>query len=70
MVYAPTREDILSWVAQVVWGMDGKPIMRNAWRKTRYDWFPEEGDLAGGGDVEVATNDNDDNVEDILDDIL
>ncbi len=34
MVYAPTREDISSWVAEVLWGMDGKPLMRNAWRKT------------------------------------
>ena len=41
MVYTPTREDISSWVAQVVWGMDGKPLMRNAWRKMGYDWFPE-----------------------------
>ena len=27
MVYAPSREDISSWVAQVVWGMDRKPLM-------------------------------------------
>ncbi len=27
MVYAPSREVISSWVAQVVWGMDGKPLM-------------------------------------------
>ena len=70
MVYAPTREDISSWVAQVVWGMDGKPLMRNAWRKTGYDWFPEEGDLAGGGGDEVVTYDDNDDVEDILEDTL
>ena len=70
IVYAPTREDISSWVAQVVWGMDGKPLMRNAWRKTGYDWFPEEGDLAGGGGDEVVTDDDNDDVEDILEDIL
>ena len=70
MVYAPTREDISSWVAQVVWGMEGKPLMRNAWRKTGYDWFPEEGDLAGGGGDEVVTDDDNDDVEDILEDIL
>ena len=23
-VFAPTREDILSWVAEVVWGVDGR----------------------------------------------
>ena len=27
MVYAPSREDILSWVAQVVWGMGRKLLM-------------------------------------------
>ncbi len=70
MVYAPTREDISSWVAQVVWVMDGKPLMRNSWRKTGYNWFPEEGDPAGGGGVEVVTDDNNDDVEDILEDIL
>jgi hypothetical protein len=80
MVYAPTREDISSWVAVVVWGMDGKPLMRNAWRKTGYDWFPEQGDLAGGGvtdddddadnnGVDVGDSDNN-NLEDILLDIL
>ncbi len=30
MVYAPTHEDTSSWVAEVVWGMDGKNLMRNA----------------------------------------
>ena len=73
MVYAPTREDISSWVAQVVWGMDGKPLMRNAWRKTGYDWFPEEGNPAGGGGVEdVSDHDDDDDndVEDLLEDVL
>ncbi len=42
MVYAPTREDILSWLVEVVWGMDGKNLMRNAWRKTGYNWFEGE----------------------------
>ncbi len=30
MVYVPTRKDISSWVAQVVWGMDRKNLMRTA----------------------------------------
>jgi len=30
MVRTPSREDISSWVAQVVWGMDRKPLMQNA----------------------------------------
>ena len=43
IIYAPSScEGISSWVADVVWGMDGKPLMQNAWRKTGYDcdWFP------------------------------
>ncbi len=70
MVYAPSREDISSWVAQVVWGMDKKPLMKNAWRKTGYNWFPEEGDDAmedGDGDID---DDNYDDEADILEDVL
>ena len=74
MVYAPSREDISSWVAQVVWGMDKKPLMRNAWRKTGYDWFPEE---AGGRDDDAmedgdgdVDDDNYDDDADILEDVL
>ncbi len=33
LVYAPTREDISGWVAEVVWGLNGKNPMRNTWRK-------------------------------------
>ncbi len=77
MVYAPSREDISSWVAQVVWGMDKKPLMQNAWRKTGYDWFPEEGNMAGGrGDDAMEDGDSDmdddnyDDEADILEDVL
>ena len=77
MVYAPSREDILSWVAQVVWGMDRKPLMRNACRKTGYDWFAEEGNMAGGGGVVVVSDgdgdmddDNYNDDADILEDVL
>ena len=76
-VYAPSREDISSWVAQVVWGMDRKPLMQNAWRKTGYDWFAEEGNMANGGGVAIVSdgdgnmdNDNYDNEADILEDVL
>ncbi len=55
IVYAPLREDILSWVTEVVWEMDRKPLMRNAWRKTGYDWFP------GGEGVFVSDGDDTDN---------
>ena len=81
LVYAPTREDISGWVAEVVWGLNGKKLMRNAWRKTGYDWFFEEGvgDVGDNGD-EVIDDDNDGgdganfdevcDVADMLDDIL
>ncbi len=85
LVYAPTCEDISGWVAEVVWGMDGKGLMRNAWRKTGYDWFPNEatadadddgnGGVADNGDVggdngEDADDFDDENVADMLEDIL
>jgi len=43
LVYVPTREDISGWVAEVVWGLNGKNLMPNAWRKTGYDWFLRKG---------------------------
>ena len=64
MVYTPSCEDISSWVARVVWGMDRKPLMRNAWRKTGYDWFAEEGDMAGGGGGVVVVSDGDGDIDD------
>jgi hypothetical protein len=80
LVYAPTREDISSWVAEVVWGLNGKQLMRNAWRKTGYDWFFEEGVGDVGGDVgdngdDVIDDDSDGgdeecDIADMLDDIL
>ena len=61
--------------------VNGKNLMRNAWRKTGYDWFFEEGvgDVGDNGD-EVIDDDNDGgdganfdevcDVADMLDDIL
>ncbi len=62
LVYAPTREDISSWMAEVVWRMDGKNLMQNAWKKTGYDWFFEEGAVNVGDDDDVddVINDDDD----------
>ena len=75
--HTPSREDIPSWVAQVVWGMDRKLLMQNAWRKTGYDWFAKEGNMAGGGGIVVISDgngdmddDNYDNDADILEDVL
>jgi hypothetical protein len=80
LVYAPTREDISGWVAEVVWGLNGKQLMRNAWRKTGYNWFFEEGVGDVGGDVgdngdDVIDDDSDGgdeecDIADMLDDIL
>ena len=80
LVYAPTREDISGWVAEVVWGLNGKQLMRNAWRKTGYDWFFEEGVGDVGGNVgdngdDVIDDDSDDgdeecDIADMLDSVL
>ena len=78
LVYAPTREDISGWVAEVVWGLNGKQLMRNAWRKTGYNWFFEEG-VGGveegvgdvGGDIDGDDGgDEEGDIVDMLDDIL
>jgi hypothetical protein len=85
LVYAPTREDISGWVAEVVWGMGGKGLMRNTWRKMGYDWFSDEatadadddgnigvtddGDV-GGDNSEDADDFNDENAANMLEDIL
>jgi hypothetical protein len=75
LVYAPAREDISGWVAEVVWGLNGKNLMRNAWRKTGYDWFFEEGvgDNIIGDDNDSGDSANFDEESDIanmLDDVL
>jgi hypothetical protein len=81
LVYAPTREDISGWVAEVVWELNGKNLMRNTWRKMGYDWFFEEGvgDVGDNGD-DVIDDDNDVgdganfdeecDIADMLDDVL
>ena len=82
LVYAPTREDISGWVAEVVWGLNGKQLMRNAWRKTGYDWFFKEGvgDVFDNSDDVIDDENNGGNganfdeqvcdVADMLDDVL
>jgi hypothetical protein len=83
LVYAPTHEDISGWVTEVVWGLDGKNLMQNAWRKMGYDWFFEEGgvvDVVGDNGDDVIDDDDDGgddanfdevgDVADMLDDVL
>ncbi len=72
LVYVPTREDISSWVVEVVWGMDGKNLMQNALRKTGYNWFLEEGMGDIGNDDEgdeVVHNDNDNSADANFDEV-
>jgi hypothetical protein len=35
----PTRLDVVMWVANTMAEMKRGGIIRNAWRKTGYDWF-------------------------------
>ena len=44
-ICAPLREDVSAWAAETHWEMQGLPLMKNAWRKSYYSWFPND-DLA------------------------
>ena len=45
-IRAPLRVDVSAWTAETHWEMQGLPLMKNAWRKTDYSWFPND-DPAG-----------------------
>jgi hypothetical protein len=60
-----TRAEVIEWATATYWDMAlrGKRILRNAWRKTDYDWFPGAPDLGGdddGNDHDDDNNDDDD----------
>jgi hypothetical protein len=59
-----TREEVSEWVAEVFWEFvdSGSRILRNAWRKTGYDWFP-------GVDDQRNKNADDDSNDDYEDDV-
>ena len=41
----PSRRDVAGWVDRAMAEMKGKEqIIKNAWRKTGYEWFPKEVD--------------------------
>jgi hypothetical protein len=41
----PSRRDVAGWVDRAMTEMKGKEqIIKNAWRKTGYEWFPKEVD--------------------------
>ncbi len=47
-----THKEVAEWSTSVYWDMVGSKILKNAWRKTGFDWFEGVGD-----------NDNNDNVD-------
>ncbi len=61
-----TREEVAEWTASVYWNMMGSKILKNAWRKTGYDWFEgvvdkEDNDHNANGDGDSGGNDNGNN---------
>jgi hypothetical protein len=67
VIHSPTRRDVSNWAAVVTREMNGLPMMRNAWRKTAYDWFLGE---PRGGDVAVTVDEEEehDDFDELLDD--
>ena len=67
VIHSPTRLDVSNWAAMVTREMNGLPMMRNAWRKTAYDWFLGE---PRGGDVAVTVDEEEehDDFDELLDD--
>jgi hypothetical protein len=75
-----TREEVAEWTASVYWDMVGSKILKNAWRKTGFDWFEGvgndhnndnadgdgDGDNDGNGDYDEE--DDDANVNFVFDD--
>ena len=70
------REEVSEWAVAVFWELVGSRILQNAWRKTGYDWFFEEGAgdvVDNGNDVIDDDSDGGDeecDVADMLDDVL
>ena len=68
-----TCTEVIEWVMVVFWDMaiNNKKTLRNAWRKTGYDWFPggltfvndyiDGSDSEGDDDEEWVDNGKDDN---------
>ena len=54
VVEAPTCDDIASWAVSAHWDMDGKPMLRKAWKKTGYSWFKEDEPTADETEPVVA----------------
>ncbi len=63
-----TCKEVAAWTAEVYWDMMGNKLLKNAWRKTGYDWFEgvvedEHMDSDGDKDNDNKTHNdcNDDN---------
>jgi hypothetical protein len=67
VIHSPARRDVSNWAAMVTREMNGLPMMRNAWRKTAYDWFSGE---PRGGDAAVTVNEEEEHedCDELLDD--
>jgi hypothetical protein len=63
-------EEASAWVAKVLLEMRDLPMLKNAWKKTGYNWF--EGEVVeGNADNPDVGNDNDyDRMENLIDDVL
>ena len=51
-----TCEEVSEWTSLVFWEMVGSCVLRNAWQKTGYDWFPG---FVDPEDVVAAENERD-----------
>ena len=62
----PSRTEVVRWALSAVNDLKGLEIVKNAWRKLGYSWFPIGNGVAAGEVVETAKADvvpGDDGVE-------
>ena len=65
----PSRRDVAGWVDRAMTEMKGKEqIIKNAWRKTGYEWFPKEVDEIT--EAAVTFTEEDEEIADVLDERL
>ena len=65
----PSRRDVVGWVDRAMTEMKGKEqIIKNAWRKTGYEWFPKEVDEIT--EAAVTFTEEDEEIAGVLDEHL
>ena len=70
-VESPSWEEVSAWVAETSLEMRDLPMLKNAWKKSGYNWFEGEVVEEGNADDTDDNNGNDYNdMEDIVDDVL